>query len=73
MREHRFVGCMSYGPIDGRFLDHADFTPLLARAESRGGPIYIHPNWPSPKVIEVYYDGLGDALASKVLGGPGHG
>ena len=33
VREHGFVGCMSYGPIDGRFLDHADFAPPLARAE----------------------------------------
>ena len=73
VREHGFVGCMSYGPIDGRFLDHADFAPLLARAEALGVPIYIHPNWPSPKVMEAYYDGLGDALASKILGGPGYG
>ena len=73
IREHGFVGCMSYGLIDGRFLDHADFAPLLARAEALGVPIYIHPNWPSPKVREVYYDGLGDALVSKILGGPGYG
>ena len=73
VREHRFVGCMSYGPIDGRFLDHADFAPVLARAEALGVPVYIHPNWPSPEVMEVYYDGLGDALASKILGGPGYG
>ena len=73
VREHDFVGCMSYGPIDGRFLDHADFAPLLARAEALGVPIYIHPNWPSPKVREVYYDGLGDALVSKIFGGPGYG
>ena len=73
VREHGFVGCMSYGPIDGRFLDHADFAPVLARAESLGVPVYIHPHWPSPKVMEVYYDGLGDALASKILGGPGYG
>ena len=73
VREHGFVGCMSYGPIDGRFLDHADFAPVLARAESLGVPVYIHPNWPSPKVMEVYYDGLGDALASRILGGPGYG
>ena len=73
VREHGFVGCMSYGPIDGRFLDHADFAPLLARAEALGVPIYIHPNWPSPRVMEVYYDGLGDPLASKILGGPGYG
>ena len=73
VREHGFVGCMSYGPIDGRFLDHADFAPLLARAEALGVPIYIHPNWPSPEAMAVYYDGLGDPLVSKILGGPGYG
>ena len=73
VREHGFVGCMSYGPVDGRFLDHADFAPLLARAESLGVPIYIHPNWPSPEAMAVYYDGLGDPLVSKILGGPGYG
>ena len=73
VREYGFVGCMSYGPIDGRFLDHADFAPVLARAETLGVPIYIHPNWPSPRAMEVYYDGLGDELASKILGGPGYG
>ncbi len=73
VREHGFVGCMSYGPIEGRFLDHADFASLLARAEALGVPIYIHPNWPSPRVMEVYYDGLGDPLVSKILGGPGYG
>ena len=73
VREHGFVGCMSYGPIDGRFLDHADFAPVLARAEALGVPIYIHPNWPSPQAMAVYYDGLGDKLASKIFGGPGYG
>ncbi len=73
VREHGFVGCMSYGPVGGRYLDHADFAPLLARAESLGVPVYIHPNWPSPRVMEVYYDGLGDKLVGKILGGPGYG
>ena len=73
VREHGFVGCMSYGPIDGRFLDHADFAPVLARAESLGVPVYVHPNWPSPQAMAIYYDGLGDALASRILGGPGYG
>ncbi len=73
VREHGFVGCMSYGPIEGRFLDHADFASLLARAEALGVPIYIHPNWPSPRVMEVYYDGPGDPPASRILGGPGYG
>ena len=73
VREHGFVGCMSYGPIDGRFLDHADFAPVLARAETLGVLIYIHPNWPSREVMAAHYDGLGDPLASKILGGPGYG
>ena len=68
-----FVGCMSYGPIDGRFLDHTDFAPVLARAEALGVPIYIHPNWPSPQAIEDNYDGLGDELVSRILSGPGYG
>ena len=44
VREHGFVGCMSYGAIDGKFLDHVDFEPVLARAEALGVPLYIHPN-----------------------------
>lgn len=71
--EFGFVGCMTYGPINGKFLDHADFRPVLARAEALQVPIYIHPNWPSSKVADFYYDDLGDDLASRILGGPGYG
>jgi hypothetical protein len=46
---------------------------VLARAEALGVPIYIHPNWPSLQATEVYYDGLGDPLVGKILGGPGYG
>ena len=69
--EHGFVGCMSYGAIGGRFLDHADFAPVLARADALGVPIYIHPDLPSRDAMAVYYDGLGDELAGRILGGPG--
>ena len=30
VREHGFVGFMSYGAIDGKYLDHVDFEPVLA-------------------------------------------
>ncbi|MCY4430284.1 MAG: amidohydrolase family protein [Rhodospirillales bacterium] len=73
VRELGFVGCMTYGAIHGRFLDHADFAPVLARAEALGVPIYIHPNWASPEVMEIYYDGLGDEWVSRVLSGAGYG
>ena len=73
VRELGFVGCMAYGAINGKFLDHVDFEPVLGRAEALEVPIYIHPNWPSPQAMDVYYDGLGDELLSRILGGPGYG
>ena len=73
VRELGFVGCMTYGAIDGKFLDHADFAPVLARAEALDVPIYIHPNWASPQVMDIYYNGLGNEWVSRVLSGAGYG
>ena len=73
VRELGFVGCMTYGAIHGKFLDHADFAPVLARAEALGVPIYIHPNWASREVMEIYYNGLGNEWVSRVLSGAGYG
>lgn len=73
VRELGFVGCMTYGAIHGKFLDHADFAPVLARAEALGVPIYIHPNWASPRVMDIYYNGLGNEWVSRVLSGAGYG
>ena len=73
VREHGSVGCMSYGAIDGKYLDHTDFEPVLSRAEALDVPIYIHPNWASPQAMDVFYDGLGDEVLSRLLGGPGYG
>ena len=73
VRELGFVGCMTYGAIHGKFLDHADFAPVLARAEALGVPIYIHPNWASSRVMDIYYNGLGNEWVSRVLSGAGYG
>ena len=73
VREHGFLGCMTYGAIDGKFLDHPDFAPVLARAEALDVPIYIHPNWASPEVMDLYYNGLGNEWVSRVLSGAGYG
>ena len=73
VRELGFLGCMTYGAIDGRFLDHADFAPVLARAEALDVPIYIHPNSASPQAMDLYYNGLGDERVSRILSGPGYG
>ncbi len=53
-----FRGAMVHGLTRGRFLDHPDFEPLLARAEALGTPLYLHPGLPPPEVREAYYEGL---------------
>ena len=73
VRDDGLVGCMTYGAIGGRFLDHAAFEPVLARAEALGVPVYIHPASPAPEIRRLYYDGLGDAWVSRILAGPGYG
>ena len=73
VRELAFLGGMTYGAIHGKFLDHADFAPVLARAEALDVPIYIHPNWASPQVMDIYYSGLGNEWVSRVLSGAGYG
>ena len=73
VREHGFVGCRNYGAIAGKFLDHVDFEQVLARAEVLDVPIYVHPNFASSQVMDVYYNGLGSDWVSRILSGPGYG
>ena len=58
VREPGFVGCKTYGAIHGKFLNHTDLAPVLAGAEAPDMPISIHPNWASPQVMDLYYNGL---------------
>jgi hypothetical protein len=58
VRHSRFKGALINGTTQGRFLDHASFEPLLARAEALDVPIYIHPNLPPEEVRKAYYDDL---------------
>ena len=73
VRDLGFLGAMTYGAVDGKFLDHADFAPVLAKAEELGVPIYIHPNWASPAAMDLYYNDVGDPLVGRVLSGAGYG
>lgn len=56
VREDSFLGVLTNGHITGRFLDHPDFEPVLARAQELNVPIYLHPGYPAPEVFKVYYD-----------------
>jgi len=53
-----FHGALINGLTDGRFLDDPAFDPILARAEARDVPLYLHPGIPPEPVRSAYYDGL---------------
>lgn len=56
VREDGFVGVLTNGHITGKFLDHPDFEPVLARAQALNVPIYLHPGYPAAEVFNIYYD-----------------
>jgi predicted TIM-barrel fold metal-dependent hydrolase len=63
-----FKGAMINGTIDGQFLDHPRFEPLLAKAEELGVPLYLHPAFPAHSVSDVYYKGEFSDLVAFTLG-----
>ncbi len=50
-----FKGAMVHGLTEGQFHDDRKFWPIFERAQALDVPIYIHPGWPHPAVIEAYY------------------
>jgi predicted TIM-barrel fold metal-dependent hydrolase len=50
-----FKGAMVHGLTNGVFLDDKRFWPIFERAEALDVPIYVHPAFPHPAVIEAYY------------------
>ncbi|MBM6405544.1 amidohydrolase [Phycicoccus sp. CSK15P-2] len=55
VREDGFLGALTNGHIGKKFLDHPDFEPVLARAESLDVPIYLHPGYPAEEIFQIYY------------------
>jgi predicted TIM-barrel fold metal-dependent hydrolase len=62
VRDLGFVGALINGHANGRYLDDPSVDALLARAESLGVPIYIHPTDPPPSVSDAYYAPFESAL-----------
>jgi predicted TIM-barrel fold metal-dependent hydrolase len=50
-----FRGAMVHGLTGGKFLDEKQFWPIFAKAEELDVPIYLHPSFPHPGVIDAYY------------------
>ncbi|MBO9727238.1 MAG: amidohydrolase [Chitinophaga sp.] len=60
---HHFCGALINGLTNGKFLDHPDFTPLLAKAEQLQMPLYLHPGLPPKAVADAYYNDLPGSLS----------
>jgi 2,3-dihydroxybenzoate decarboxylase len=53
--EYGFKGAMIHGLTNGVFHDDKRFWPIYERAQALDVPIYIHPAYPHPAVVELYY------------------
>ncbi|HUB46208.1 MAG TPA: amidohydrolase family protein [Acetobacteraceae bacterium] len=63
IKELGFCGVLVNGLTEDRFLDDPRFAPVLARTESLGVPLYLHPGIPPEPVRRAYYDGLPEPLS----------
>ncbi|WP_437773634.1 amidohydrolase family protein [Arthrobacter sp. KNU40] len=58
-----FKGVIINSHTQGEYLDDKKFWPIFEAAESLNTPIYLHPNTPSPQMIQPYVEsGLDGAV-----------
>lgn len=69
VRSLGFKGANINGHTRGRYLDDAFFTPVLARAEALGVPIYLHPTVPPQAVVDASYGGFAPAVSGVFAAG----
>ncbi len=67
-----FKGAMIHGLTNGQFCDGKEFWPIFERAEALGVPLYIHPGYPHPDVIEAYYRDYLDEFPALATAGWGY-
>jgi predicted TIM-barrel fold metal-dependent hydrolase len=48
-------GAMIHGLTDRLFLDDRRFWPIFEKAEALNVPLYLHPSFPHPDVMQAYY------------------
>lgn len=72
VRHLGFVGVNINGTTEGRFLDDADYSPILAKAVELDVPVYIHPHLAPDAVRQAYFGGL-EPGAARVLEAAGWG
>ena len=55
LKELGFVGLLLTGQYKGRFYDEPEFFPIFEKAAELDVPVYWHPDYIDPAVIEHYY------------------
>ena len=67
--KYGFKGAMIHALTGGVFHDDKRFWPIFERAQALDVPIYLHPAYPHPAVVEAYYkDYLADWPVIAVAG-----
>jgi predicted TIM-barrel fold metal-dependent hydrolase len=67
-----FKGAMIHGLTNGKFCDGKEYWPIYARAEALDVPIYLHPGYPHPDVVAVYYEDYLDDFPALATAGWGY-
>lgn len=67
-----FKGAMVHGLTNGEFLDRKKFWPIFERAEALDVPIYMHPAFPHPAVVEAYYKDYAEDFPALLTAGWGY-
>ncbi len=58
-----FVGAFIAGSINGGFLDDRKYWPILECAQALGAPVYLHPYFPLPAMMQTYFKGREELCA----------
>ena len=69
VRKLGFKSANINGHTRGRYLDEPFFDPILARAETLGVPIYLHPTVPPQAVVDASYGGFSPAVSGVLAAG----
>jgi uncharacterized protein len=64
-----FVGALTNGHVEGRYLDDQFFWPIFEAAEALDVPIYLHPRVPPQAVVDASYSGFSPLLRNAVATG----
>ncbi len=67
-----FKGAMIHGLTNGAFCDGKEFWTIFERAEALGVPLYMHPGYPHPDVINAYYKDYLDEFPALATAGWGY-